>query len=100
MQDGSRDSKPGCGPRNQTVRRLGPGDDREMLEHPEHWPHWPFLPLKRWRSQRIDTAVVMGTDPLRIARGANIMMLPTNPTNETWPVATVDAILAEGWVVD
>ena len=33
-------------------RQLGPGDDLEMMSHPDYWPNWPVLPVKKYNKEK------------------------------------------------
>lgn len=85
------------------ARKLGPGDDIEMMKSPDHWPH-RWLPLTRRaqlpeghpaRMGQTDLGIlVMGGGP--IVRLGNIFM----PTRETIAYQDFEAIYDAGWRVD
>lgn len=86
------------------VRKLGSGDDIEMMKTPDHWTHF-FLPLKRTpallppehpaRMGNDDLGViVMGGGPN--VRLGNMFM----PTDEIVRYSDFEAIYDAGWRVD
>lgn len=87
-----------------TVRKLGLGDDIEMMKTPDHWPH-RTLPLKRTPASLPEgNAARMGNSDLgflTMGNGpkvylGNIFM----PTNEIIAYDDFEAIHDAGWRVD
>lgn len=91
-----------------------PGDDHLMMTSPEYWPNWPILPLKRKRLDwgLPDTGILYdrtadddweeGDDPSLRFRFLDdcLMALVTMGQLMAAPVADINKLLAEGWVVD
>lgn len=79
--------------------------DKKMISNPLDWPSWPFLPIKRWQenASQLETALIYVKDPLRVVTG-NLFHLPKDYEKfRELPAVeydTIDAILADGWVVD
>lgn len=74
--------------------------DREFILDQDNWPRWPWLPLKRLGTRdhafldgRDLSSHLLGQGPLPVRVG---LMEP----REVREYADVDAILADGWVVD
>ena len=79
--------------------------DRErkmMLDH-EKWPCWPFLPVKR-RNHKVEPNIgVMcaSKEDRWTVYHINMFDMPRDlATASKSEYATVDALLADGWVVD
>lgn len=90
-------------------------DDRAMISDPTRWPRWPWLPVKRTNSNGLQCAVVHADKngvPYPEHNTSEIDVFATNmceiknyfPTREMVASATrypsIDAMLADGWVVD
>lgn len=85
-------------------------DDRAFIEDPDNWPQWPLLPMKRIDSnQRLECAfIVSGDSGVKLYRG-NIFAIYERPGNTLaekltdvpiYKYESVDALLADGWVID
>jgi hypothetical protein len=90
-----------------TKRTYGPGDERVFIADPGLWPHWPFLPVKRPTKDGgdVEVGVLYATDePWRHVYRRNLLMLP--PTRAEFLALdkheydSLDALLADGWIVD
>lgn len=90
---------------SSTQRQL---DDRAFISDPNRWPCWPLLPIKRGNQQLNDKnlGVLFDTDPKKGYRVYHCYLfdLPM-PQKQFAQVphtdyATVDALLADGWMVD
>lgn len=90
------------------MKRLGPGDDLEMLNSPGLWPRWPVLPVKRWVKEKNDLKLGVVIDqegPRSTVIECNLIMVmlgfdladPTLVRHVYW---NHEAMLADGWVVD
>lgn len=87
------------------MKKLGPGDDLEMINSPDLWPWYPMLPLK---NPKMDDPHMPGTsapgvitvgNPTRVLLGCMFMMYPS----ESMPhiqYESVQALLDAGWIVD
>lgn len=85
-------------------------NDANFVTHPDLWPKWPYLPIKRWVKDEkgredMECGIILGTEtPWSRVFVANIWHLP--PTREEflktekYQYPTVEALLADGWVVD
>lgn len=79
--------------------------DKEMIENPLNWPRYPFLPVKRYRKpgELADCRVIWVGARTRLVE-ANLFALPK--TKEDFlalpytEYANIEAVLADGWVVD
>ncbi len=85
-----------------------PGDDRLMMLSPQHWPHWPVLPLKKRGGPELTVGILYDADGdhgaegmprLRFLSGALLGITPFAAIMSA-PGADIDAIIADGWVVD
>ena len=88
-------------------------DHKTMILTPKAWPRRPVLPLKRWvahtgKFEDLECAVILEQDGWYSKTGpislffTNMLMLGGVSLNEVKKVEydSVDAILADGWVVD
>lgn len=99
------------------AKGYGPGDDREFILNPVLWPRWPLLPLKRRNDKNppFDCGLLIAVDPAKgklattvfcaylfgLQNGKTIKeLLIDNPNVERIEYDNVDALLADGWVVD
>lgn len=87
-----------------TKKALGPGDDVEMINTEELWPHWPVLPVKK-RTNGPDSPEcgVIASGNLTTVRMLNIFMGWTKEqfdNAKTYEYASVEELVADGWVVD
>lgn len=93
--------------------KLGPGDDAQMIRSPGLWPRWPVLPVKKpgfWEDQSGKKMGVIFDEPRdkgwRIIH-VNLYAVGTMP-EEKWKKVcseatryeSLEALLADGWVVD
>lgn len=87
-----------------------PGDERLMMVSPEFWTNWPLLTLKRRPQENNKTGEYAllydrmhegGTHDgeFRFFRNGIILFATLKEVREA-PVADIDQILADGWVVD
>lgn len=81
---------------------MEPATDREFILDQENWPRWPVLPLKR---PRWEGAFLAGPDLTRHLREGAPIRLVVRWGADWKPLdyqeyADVDALLADGWVVD
>ena len=90
-------------------------DDKQMIMDPTSWPAWPYLPLKRKNNSLEDgnlgvmlatqehADAVKGTRPFCIF---HVYMFAPPKGKEEWDAAkrteyaNLDALLADGWIVD
>ena len=75
--------------------------DLEMMSSPNDWPRWPQLPLKRWRDGEMDCGVIVewasGVRPIIYLKNLFQNFAADTPTVE-YP--SLEALVADGWVVD
>jgi hypothetical protein len=100
---------------------VGAHDDREMIQNPATWPNWPFLPMvnrsgkerfsdhglilacedkKRWPNEKIIPVVVyinLFSALPQVPNNTMGYLLDHSPKQE---YASMDALLADGWVID
>lgn len=86
------------------TKRLGPGDDLEMINSPALWPWRHYLPVKN--PEEVDP--VMGTKPnvgVIVSGQLTVVHIGCLFTKEfsrgekrTYP--SVEALIADGWIVD
>jgi hypothetical protein len=88
-------------------RIIAERDDKAMIEHPELWPTWPLLPMKNrrlMREQRDDPNGGLGyinaAFPTLLWLGCVWIRLASKETIPTMQYESIDAMLADGWVVD
>lgn len=82
-------------------------DNAKMIKDQDSWPQWPFLPVKRRAvGGGFPETGLIAADPdyrkgiINVYK-ANLFNLPQDPTGvEKITYQTVDAVLADGWVVD
>lgn len=78
-------------------------DHKTMMETPEFWPCWPYLPLKRWKNNELETAVLFasahGGAPVAFMQGANLYLVTADQARSA-PTRTPADLVAEGWEVD
>ena len=91
-------------------------EDKEMVTNPPRWPNWPFLPIKRYKPEGgfPDCAVLIDGNKLgepidrnhatlRTALLINMFDLGNADAvkkAERKEYASVDEMLADGWMVD
>ncbi len=89
------------------IQRQDPPSDREFILNPDLWPAWPYLPLKRYPKGRSgpEVCLLVATErPYEALYAHNLFHLP--PTRDEFLAGkkyvyeTVDALLADGWIVD
>jgi len=91
----------------KTKKKLGPGDDAEMICNPQFWPSFVVLPLKRRNAFEERNLGLLFDEPREAGYRVfltNMFMLPM-PKEEFDKVErinypSVEALLADGWVVD
>ena len=72
-------------------------DDKAMMLHPEWW-FSAVLPMKRVRDGNLESHVYGVVDGAHVLYEANVFAFDRDAPSRTY--ATIDAILAEGWIVD
>lgn len=82
-------------------------EDKEMIDNPMSWPNWPCLPMKRHTPQggMPDAGTILDCE-----LGKNVIFLTSVwevaderasfSTCERKVYASVDELLADGWMVD
>ncbi len=80
-------------------------DDRAFLLSPDDWPRWPILPMKKkgefWKEERGHGFVFAGHPDTIYFK--NIWDIKAEDKVADYPkqvYADVDALLADGWIVD
>ena len=83
-------------------------NDSEMIRNPDLWPFWPRLPVKRPRLGQLvnECAVILDNtddfgllkEPVRLYHGN---LFDENLYRQRYTdFETIDALLADGWIVD
>lgn len=76
--------------------------DAEFIQHPGLWPMWPLLPLKRTRNTSSglpETGVIIEEETkFRVYHCSMFTTITPSTPHTDYP--TVNALLADGWVVD
>jgi len=86
--------------------RISYNNDQDMIKHPDAWPQWPYLPVKRRKGAKatLECGVIYEGTGIKTVRVANLFALPTEYqdflTLPKYEYDSVDALLADGWVVD
>ena len=83
-------------------------DDRAMVLNPNKWPRWPFLPMKRPGNHGPECCFLVQQKELILYKTYMFGLddLPGDTFAEkvkdvkTYRYDNVDALLADGWVVD
>lgn len=85
-------------------KKLGPGDDLEMINSPELWPLWPILAMKRYHKDKPgefpETGVIFDGEPTTVLVGCIGLTEFTHPECEKVTYRTVEDLLADRWIVD
>ena len=77
-----------------------PTNDLDGIKNGEdHWPHWPFLPMKRIEGSAIRCGVVNARDKACVVE-VNLYDLGNYDRARCYLYASIEAMLADGWVVD
>jgi hypothetical protein len=76
------------------------GRHREMLLHPEWWPLWPFLPLKRSKEGERELGVFYESTKGKIEVIMSNVFADDFCRAPRKEYPSIDALLADGWVVD
>jgi len=78
--------------------------DKEMMETPLEWSGWPFLPLKKFVRDGFPPEIgfIFNGAPTRVYRKGiygphDVVDLSTIPYDS---FASVDDVIAAGWIVD
>jgi hypothetical protein len=81
-----------------------PKTDKQMIQNPDLWPRWPWLPVKKSAQTLLTGLLCCSEEHLEgkmIIYHAYLYKMPETmegvPTTE-YP--NVDAMLADGWVID
>jgi hypothetical protein len=90
-------------------------EDREMILRPVEWPRWPTLPVKRFVEHELKCGFIVAehSDPAKPVTiyESSIYNLPNGcktwgdvlagiPEEKRRRYDNVDAMLADGWMVD
>lgn len=85
-------------------KRLGPGDDLEMIWTPSEWPLYPILPVKNWSKvcpltgmKPMTGIIVHGRERFVIVGTLGLTDFVAAPEME-YP--SVEELLEDRWVVD
>ena len=87
-----------------TERKLGPGDDKEMILSDDQWPCWPILPVKNHTKicpltkEKPMTGVICSGRRTVVFIG--VLGLTHWATAKSMTYASVEALLADGWIID
>lgn len=91
------------------VKRLGPGDDLEMINTPSLWPTWPFLPVKRYEAEvsegfhdlaMLQLGVIWARRPTTVMLGCLWLTDFAAPDAKHISYSSVEELLAASWRVD
>lgn len=75
--------------------------DREMMVRPHLWQHGPVLPLKRGHGHEQEVACFYNPlDRADFVLDVNLSLFGPIGVVERKTYPTVDAVLADGWIVD
>ena len=84
-------------------------DDKQFILRPLEWPHWPFLPMKRYtKGRQMETATLPAIDGFYSYTGKmTLLLIPlfdiekdSLKSANKKEYDNVDALLADGWIVD
>ena len=79
------------------------GNHRAMMDSPNYWQRWPLLPIKRDRHRWPDSevGVLLDRRPIKVYL-CNMWAIPEDTREGTPSIeyASIDAVLADGWIVD
>ena len=89
-------------------KKLGPGDDLEMMRSFDNWPVWPTLPMKRYVDGQLEPAILVELiTSYQYAFVPGVTMYDkvkaSDPRIERFSkdnIERLQAILADGWMVD
>ena len=88
-------------------KKLGPGDDLEMMQSPDLWPQWPVLPMKKRDDHNRPGVLVEVLFKSSYAWVPGATMFEKIKLNDPRLVliskgdtAALQAILDDSWVVD
>jgi hypothetical protein len=89
-------------------KKLGPGDEVEYLTNEDHWQHWPYACIKRPRGKgELAEVGLLRSDCMKPKIKVFDANLFLQPMEESAFQATlkheykdINALLADGWVVD
>jgi len=89
---------------NNLARKLGPGDDLEMIQSPWLWPYSFYLPMKH-KTRKDPNLFNSPVTGLILAGKPTVVLLGTLGLTDWTRAArveyrTVEALLADGWIVD
>lgn len=79
-----------------SARKLGPGDDLEMINTPEQWPAWPYLPMKYIEQGYPQAGFFFAMKAGPVFYLGNIY----TPLDATKTEFTPEEVIAKGWIVD
>ena len=75
----------------------------DFLKSPESWPHFPLCPVKRYEQEDKPprTGVVLSSQPNTVV-GLNVFLVSREKfkTAERWEYDSVEAVVADGWLID
>lgn len=81
-------------------------EDRKMMLDPANWPQWPALPVKRnnevgvMLSYKSFTTTVFKVNFWEVPNSGHLLSLKQLQEMPQIKYDSVDAILADGWIID
>ncbi len=83
-------------------KKLGPGDDAEMIDSPHLWPMWPVLPVKNYKlagpGEFPETGIIESGNPTVVLVG--LLGLTKWETAPQMKYNSIAELLQAGWIVD
>lgn len=78
--------------------------DVEFIKAEEKWPNWPYLPMKRRRDgEEPEFGSIISGSLFSIRKGYFRTLPKTLPellALPTWEYGSIEAMLADGWLID
>lgn len=88
-------------------------EDKAFISNPDKWPYWPALPVKRYDKTKPgsfpECGLILADTLTRVYHNVSVFGLDEKP-GKTWSeklkdvpttdYLNLDALLADGWVVD
>jgi len=81
-------------------------ENKSMMLNPRTWPRWPALPVKRNGECGVMLAykdfltTVFKVNLWELSNGGHLLTLKQLQSMEQVKYDTIDAILADGWIID
>ncbi len=82
------------------MKKLGPGDDLEMIRSPSHWPCWPRLPLVRSDVLYDEHICFVVDDGKMLTVYLTLIYYRVTDTTQKLEYKTHQELFEDGWRVD